>query len=107
MKKYTIESLDVWLMKLKGKERPIEEYPKSVRKTIRRIDTLAFKPSTVVRFHSKIKYDLMPLSRDIWAWLCDNAVGKIHRESDGFRFYLELESDAAWLKLVFIAEENL
>lgn len=109
MKAYTVEPLEVWLMKLKGKERPFEEYPRSVRRTLTRVKQLGFDATTVIRFNSKLRYTfgLDALSARIATWLSANASGRYVRTSDGQRFYLEHASDAAWFKLVFIDEEQL
>jgi hypothetical protein len=105
MKLFTIEPLDVWLMKLKGKERPFDEYPRSVRRTLTRIKQMAFQPAIVIRYNSKLQtsttVDIDWNQEQAVAWLSANASGMFFHEVKGNRIYLADDDDAVLFKLIF------
>jgi hypothetical protein len=105
MKLCTVEPFEIWLKKLKGKECPIEEYPKSVRRTLRHIDRLAVRPTAVIRFDSRAFSKLpdsgLAFSNTVYAWLDANATGHVTK-CRGSRVYLSNEADAAFFRLSFM-----
>lgn len=103
---FKVDSIDAWILQLKGKERPIAECHKTIQRTVRRLDSLRFRPQAIIRFNSKINMVAYNEGRFVTlclTWLRDNATSAYHYDSRGPRIFLESDDDAVLFKLTFIS----
>lgn len=101
---FKVETIDAWILQLKGKDRPIAECHKSIRRAVNRLGTLRFKPQALIRFNSKIhmlEYGEGRVVTESLTWLREYATGAYHHDQRGPRIFLESEQDAALFKLMF------